>query len=270
MASTHAPCSCHGCSPNATKTEEGLFQRKSRKEDGSIHQAGWEWDSHKRFHIAMFHILHACPCMHFGLIALQANRLDCRHLPQARTTTVPDEGIPALTGKKLGIGSSGKAIPDFMRVEPDEQTKRMQEAKSKLIDALKPTKETIDDLQTKPGLMSSFEDPEVMAAVDEIAKNPSAMAKYQNNQKVKDFYSAMAAFTGARLEKMGMKRDVLTSCPRITFQCKVANGMCLQQTHGEANPAQRNNRSESDSGSEAELHLHIAFDNLNNSTTATP
>lgn len=111
------------------------------------------------------------------------------------------DGITTLKGKKGGLG--GPRIPDFMRVEPDEEQKRMDEMKGKLMEALKPTRELIDGIGQNPALASSFEDPEVMAAVDEIAKDPSAMKKYQNNKKVAEFYKAMAAMAGSHLEKMG-------------------------------------------------------------------
>lgn len=59
-----------------------------------------------------------------------------------------------LKGKKDKFGSGGPTIPDFFRVEPDEQAKKMQEMKGKLVTALKPTPEMIEKLGANPGLLS--------------------------------------------------------------------------------------------------------------------
>jgi len=52
-------------------------------------------------------------------------------------------------------------------------------------------------------LLSGFDDPEVMAAVDDVAKNPQNIAKYKHNRKVQQFYAAMGAMMGAKLEAAG-------------------------------------------------------------------
>lgn len=65
-----------------------------------------------------------------------------------------DDGITLLTGKKDKLGGGGPSIPDFLRVEPDEQAKRMQQVKGKLVDALKPTPDMLSKLGTNPGLLS--------------------------------------------------------------------------------------------------------------------
>ena len=59
-----------------------------------------------------------------------------------------------LKGKKDKIGRGGPTIPDFFRVEPDEQAKKMQEIKGKLVNALKPTPDMISKLGANPGLLS--------------------------------------------------------------------------------------------------------------------
>ncbi|GAX75486.1 hypothetical protein CEUSTIGMA_g2929.t1 [Chlamydomonas eustigma] len=115
----------------------------------------------------------------------------------------PEDGLIVLKGRKDGISNVGPSIPDFMRVEPDEQAKRLQEVKGKLTEALKPTPTMINQLSKNPALMAAFEDPEVMAAVDEVAKDPSKMMKYKDNKKVLEFYKSMANFAGGALEKMG-------------------------------------------------------------------
>jgi|LauGreSBDMM110SN_4_FD.fasta_scaffold114856_1 hypothetical protein len=65
-----------------------------------------------------------------------------------------DEGMTVLRGKKDKLGSVGQAIPDFFRVEPDENSKKMQEIKGKLVTALKPTPDMIAKLGNNPGLLS--------------------------------------------------------------------------------------------------------------------
>lgn len=50
---------------------------------------------------------------------------------------------------------------------------------------------------------AGFDDPEVMAAVADVAKNPANMAKYQNKPKVMAFYKAMASMMGDKLAGMG-------------------------------------------------------------------
>lgn len=52
-----------------------------------------------------------------------------------------------------------------------------------------------------------FEDPEVMRAVDEIAKDPSAMKKYAGNAKVQRFYRLMAGHVADRLHHVGEQQQ---------------------------------------------------------------
>ena len=112
-----------------------------------------------------------------------------------------EEDIVFLRGKKTTT-AGGKDIPDFMRVEV-EGSEAAEKMKKELMDKLKPDKDTVDEVMKNQSLMSGFDDPEVMKAVDEIAKNPQAMRKYQNNPKVLAFYQQMAGMVGQRLEKMG-------------------------------------------------------------------
>jgi len=117
-------------------------------------------------------------------------------------STVKDE-IPMLRGKKDAIGSGGPAIPDFMRLPPDEREQQYQKVKGQMLHALKPTPDMISKVAQDPALLAGFDDPEVMAAVNEIAKDPAALKKYQNNAKVLAFYKAMAGVMGEKLQKMG-------------------------------------------------------------------
>ena len=75
-------------------------------------------------------------------------------------------------------------------------------------DALKPTDDMISKVMGDPSLLEGFDDPEVMKAVEEISKDPSAMMKYQNNPKVIKFYQKMAGFVGDRLTDLGEKEQM--------------------------------------------------------------
>mmetsp|Transcript_26167 Transcript_26167/g.46539 ORF Transcript_26167/g.46539 Transcript_26167/m.46539 type:complete len:206 (-) Transcript_26167:83-700(-) len=111
-----------------------------------------------------------------------------------------EEEMPVLRGSNAG--PSGKQIPDFMRVDQSEAEQQMSQLKEGLVSALKPSEDMVQGIMKQPELLSGFDDPEVMAAVEEIAKNPQAIKKYQHNAKVQQFYSAMGMFVGNRLESM--------------------------------------------------------------------
>lgn len=53
-----------------------------------------------------------------------------------------------------------------------------------------------------PVRAAGFDDPEVMAAVSDIAQNPKNALKYKDNKKVAAFYAAMGKFAGSKLENM--------------------------------------------------------------------
>mmetsp|Transcript_9278 Transcript_9278/g.22994 ORF Transcript_9278/g.22994 Transcript_9278/m.22994 type:complete len:213 (-) Transcript_9278:72-710(-) len=125
--------------------------------------------------------------------------------PKPATAKAPDDdGIPLLKGKKAALGGgTGAKVPDFMRVEPDEAAKQYEQVRGKLVEALKPTPDMVEGIMRNPDLLAGFEDPEVMAAVSDVAQNPQNMKKYADNKKVLAFYSAMGAMAGQKLEKMG-------------------------------------------------------------------
>ena len=112
-----------------------------------------------------------------------------------------DPEMVFLKGKKTTT-ASGAQIPDFMRVEV-EGSEAAEKMKKELMNKLKPDKQTVDEVLNNADLMSGFDDPEVMRAVDDVAKDPRNMRKYANNPKVLQFYSRMAGMVGNRLEKMG-------------------------------------------------------------------
>lgn len=104
---------------------------------------------------------------------------------------------------KINVNAGGgrvKDIPEFLRVETGKEAEAL---KSKLVEALKPDEGTVNKVMQNPALLSGFDDPEVMRAVDEIAKDPTAFAKYRNNKKVLAFYQQMAGFVGERLTEKG-------------------------------------------------------------------
>lgn len=47
----------------------------------------------------------------------------------------------------------GPAIPDFMRVEPDEQELRYRALRQEMLDKLKPTPDTVADISKNPELL---------------------------------------------------------------------------------------------------------------------
>ncbi|PNW84998.1 hypothetical protein CHLRE_03g167500v5 [Chlamydomonas reinhardtii] len=117
------------------------------------------------------------------------------------------EEIPMLRAKPKAVGS-GPDIPDFMRVEPDEQAKMYDVYKSELVNKLKPTPDMVSAIGKDPELLSYFDDPEVMAAVSDVAANPAAIKKYQDKPKVKAFYAMMGKLMGEKLEKEGFPEEL--------------------------------------------------------------
>lgn len=110
---------------------------------------------------------------------------------------------------------SGKAVPDMFMLPPDEQQQRLASMKSQLLSALQPTLDTVSAVTQDSTLMSGpaaskvvpdsvtacmnpptgttatlsgaagFADPEVMAAVADVARDPQAFAKHACNPKVR-------------------------------------------------------------------------------------
>eukprot|EP00798_Chlamydomonas_sp_ICE-L_P014080 gene14080-20030_t len=116
---------------------------------------------------------------------------------KAKEEKKDDEIIEIKCNKQKGLGGGGPNIPDFMRLPPDEQEKKYAEMKSKLQDALKPTPDMINQIGQNPDLLSAFDDPEVMAAVNDVAKTPANLKKYANNPKVTKFYEKMGMMMGS-------------------------------------------------------------------------
>lgn len=117
-----------------------------------------------------------------------------------------EEEIPMLRAKPKAPNAP-KDIPEGFRVQLEDEEKA-RKMKEELKSALKPDQATLGQVMQDPTLMAGFDDPEVMAAVDEIAKDPSKMAKHANNPKVMRFYQAMAGMVGQKLTKMGEEQDM--------------------------------------------------------------
>ena len=59
-----------------------------------------------------------------------------------------------------------------------------------------------------PELMALFDDPEVMAAVAEVAADSVAFAKHAHNPAVRRFYAAMGGLVGERVaEQAGSRKS---------------------------------------------------------------
>mmetsp|Transcript_20376 Transcript_20376/g.36564 ORF Transcript_20376/g.36564 Transcript_20376/m.36564 type:complete len:148 (-) Transcript_20376:55-498(-) len=127
-------------------------------------------------------------------------------------TKVPDAPKPGefnsdeeIIHVKASKNSEKKAIPDFLKIEPSEEEKKYQKYKEDLIEKLKPTPDMIANISKDDQLVNSFNDLEIMKAVEDVAKNPQNFKKYSNNPKVMAFYSAMGKIAGEKLEKEGKK-----------------------------------------------------------------
>lgn len=77
--------------------------------------------------------------------------------------------VRAAPGASADSLRSGKQVPDFMKLPPDEKERQATAFKKQLTEALKPTPDLLKGIQADKGLLGAFDDPEVMKAVDEIA-----------------------------------------------------------------------------------------------------
>jgi len=66
---------------------------------------------------------------------------------------------------------------------------------------LQPTQELVKDVMETTNIRNGLEDPEIMAAVSEIANNPDAMHKYKHNKKVTAFYNHLGKLMKDRIDK---------------------------------------------------------------------
>ena len=127
-----------------------------------------------------------------------------RRRPPSKAPTSAESGSPAEVPTIRAKASSGvgeKSIPSFLRVDPSESEVALGKMKEKLVEEMKPTPDMINSIQGDSNLMDGFDDPEVMAAVAEVARDASSISKYQNNPKVMRFYRSMAGMMAERFNK---------------------------------------------------------------------
>lgn len=66
---------------------------------------------------------------------------------------------------------------------------------------LKPTEELVKEVMHNAEIKEGIEDAEIMAAVQDIAMNPSAFKKYKDNKKVVAFYSHMGKLMESKIKQ---------------------------------------------------------------------
>lgn len=129
---------------------------------------------------------------------LRKGFLDAPRQKKAPRTAADD--IPVLRATRAPPPGAGPQIPDFLRVQPDEQAKQYQAVINDLTERLKPTEETVQEVMQNEEMATAFDDAEIMAAVAEIAQRPELMkTKYARNEKVRKFYMMMMGHMGERL-----------------------------------------------------------------------
>ena len=115
-----------------------------------------------------------------------------------------DEDVVELKGKS---GQKGNKVPDWMKIDPSSDQAKLMQMKDKIVDAMKPTPDMMQNVMKDADLMSGFDDPEVMQAVGDIAKDPKNINKYKNNPKVMAFYQNMAKTMANRFDQLAAEQD---------------------------------------------------------------
>ncbi|QDZ26102.1 hypothetical protein HOP50_20g86690 [Chloropicon primus] len=105
-------------------------------------------------------------------------------------------------GGDLGGQGSQTKVPEWMKIDPNSDQAKLMQMKEKVADAMKPTADMMQNVMQNPDLMKGFDNPEVMQAVNDIAKNPENIKKYQNNPQVMAFYQSMAGTMAKRFEQL--------------------------------------------------------------------
>ncbi|KAF8064552.1 hypothetical protein HT031_003352 [Scenedesmus sp. PABB004] len=105
----------------------------------------------------------------------------------------PQQQEQAVIEVKPARQRGGPPIPAMFQLEPSEQARRYEAARKQLLQTLAPTPETVAAVGQDPTLAAGFDDPEVMAAVAEVGRDPAAIKKYARNAK---------AFTGHELAEL--------------------------------------------------------------------
>ena len=81
-------------------------------------------------------------------------------------------------------GPGRPAVPAGFIIPPTAEEVAEQKTRDQLVAALKPDSNTMQQVMGNPALLSGFDDPDVMRAVNQIAANPATLQKYQSNKKV--------------------------------------------------------------------------------------
>ena len=77
----------------------------------------------------------------------------------------------------------------------------------KVVDAMKPNPDMMQNVMQNADLMKGFDNLEVMQAVNDIAKNPENVKKYKNNPQVMAFYQSMAKTMASRFEQLAAEEE---------------------------------------------------------------
>ena len=131
---------------------------------------------------------------------------------QVQAAEQADDGVEIIRPNKAATSSP---------FQVDATDDRASAFKAAVTDALKPTQETLSEVMGNTSLMEGFDDPEVMAAVADIAKDARNMKKYANNEKVQRFYKAMAGQVASKFDSMAegeesQKQQQQASARKIT------------------------------------------------------
>ncbi|KAK9843570.1 hypothetical protein WJX84_000844, partial [Apatococcus fuscideae] len=125
---------------------------------------------------------------------LKGGFLNAKSRPQGRK---PTESLTHVAAKP-----HASRVPQGFMLEPSQDEQQYSKFKTKLIDYLKPTPESMEQVMGNGQLMAGFDDPEVMEAVNAIAQSPGAIQKYKSNAKVMRFYQSMGQMMATRCEDL--------------------------------------------------------------------
>lgn len=92
--------------------------------------------------------------------------------------------VQAVVIEEITSGPGRPAVPAGFIIPPSPKETAALKARDQLVAALKPDGDTMQQVMANPALLAGFDDPDVMRAVDEIAKNPASLQKHQSNAKV--------------------------------------------------------------------------------------
>ena len=90
----------------------------------------------------------------------------------------------AMVIEEIISGPGRPAVPAGFIIPPTPEEVAAQKTRDQLVAALKPDGNTMQQIMGNPALLSGFDDPDVMRAVNQIAANPANLQKYQSNKKV--------------------------------------------------------------------------------------